>query len=123
MGEFPKPQEQTKIEGEKVLKDTIPSESQVEEVVEPCGILDQHIAASETRKKRAKTSKDSSISGVQETILPVEFTKPQEQTRASEEKAIQDMVPLESQLKEIVEPYGTLSQNIASSRAKKKKAE
>merc|ERR1711956_39467 len=120
--ESTKPQEQTKFEGEKIQQDIIPSESQVEEVVESCGILNQHIVTSETKKKRAKKAKDSSFSGVQETIVPMEFTGPQQQTGALKEKAIQDMIPSESQLKEVVEPYGTLSQNISSSEIKKKKA-
>merc|ERR1711997_286939 len=100
--EFTKTQEQIKAEKEKVIQDMVPSESQVEEVVEPCGILTEHIVESETKKKKAKKSRDASISGVQETVLPMELTKSQEQTKAEEEIVLQDMIPSESQIEEVV---------------------
>merc|ERR1711976_836268 len=81
-----------------------------------------HVATSGTKKKKAKKAKESSFSGIQETILPVETTTQQEQVKLLEEKAIQDMVPSELQLKEVVEPYGTLSQSLSSSEINTEKA-
>jgi len=115
-------QEKTKDEEEKALQDMVPSESQVEEVIQPCDILSEYDASSNTKKSKAKRSRDTSISRVQETVLPMEFTKAREQTKPETEKVIQDMVPSESQVKEVVESCGILSDHIVQSESKKKKA-
>merc|ERR1711976_114049 len=120
--ESTKPQEKAKIEGEKVQQDIVPSEPQLKELVESCGILNEHVATSGTKKKKAKKAKESSFSGIQETILPVETTTQQEQVKLLEEKAIQDMVPSELHLKEVVDPYGTLSHSLSSSEINTEKA-
>merc|ERR1712008_226818 len=100
--------EQTETEKNIVLQDMIPSECQIEEVVQPCGILNQHIAASEGKKKKAKKSRDSSISRVQEAILPIESTTTQEQTKPEKENVLQDMIPSESQMEEVIQPCDIL---------------
>merc|ERR1712079_973277 len=102
--------EEIRAKEEKVLQEMIPSEPKVEEVVESCDKLNQHLITSETKKRRAKKAKNSSFSGIQETTVPMESAKPQEQTVDLEEKPFQDIVPFESQTKEFVEPFGTLSQ-------------
>merc|ERR1712079_966181 len=114
--------EEIRAKEEKVLQEMIPSEPKVEEVVESCDKLNQHLITSETKKRRAKKAKNSSFSGIQETTVPMESAKPQEQTVDLEEKPFQDIVPFESQTKEFVEPFGTLSQKIASSEKNLKKA-
>merc|ERR1712217_272979 len=91
------------------------------EVVQPCDILTEDLTPSETEIRKAKKSTDSSISRVQEIVLPTEFTRRQEKTKGEEEKALQDMVPSESQVEEVIQPCDILREYDASSQTKKSK--
>ena len=84
--EFTKPQEENSMEEETAFQDMITSESQLEEVVQPCDILNEDLTPSETKIRKAKKSRDSSISRVQEIVLPSESTRLQEKTKGEEEK-------------------------------------
>merc|ERR1712008_143390 len=98
------------------------SQPQMKEVVEPCGNFAQNIALPEGKTTKALKSRDSSISRVQEIVTPMEVTKSQDQTHNESEKAIQHIVPSEPKIKEVVEPYGTVTDNIAISKITKMKA-
>merc|ERR1712083_750150 len=98
--ESAKPQEQTVDLEEKPFQDIVPLESQTKEFVEPFGTLSQNIASSEKNLKKANKSRDKSIPRKQETVLPMESIRHQEQINVEKEKAIQDIVPSESQIKE-----------------------
>merc|ERR1712217_640021 len=94
------------------IQDIVPSESQIKEKVETYGALSQNITGFDGKKKKATKSRDSSISRVQETVLPIEVTKSQVKTTTETEMAVKDMVPLQPQEEQSVQICGSLSQNI-----------
>ena len=122
--EFLKIHDQPKEAREKATKTRSlkSSQPQVEEFAEPCGNLSQNISFAETKKKKATRSRDSSVSRIEEALMPMEFTKTHEKSTEEEEKAIQNLEPLKSQVEEVVEPYGTLSHKIEQNKPKRTKA-
>ena len=122
--EFLKTHDQVKEDREKATRTRSlkPSQSQVEEFTEPCGNLSTNIAFTEMKKKKANRSRDSSVSRIQEAIIPMEYTNLHEKGKEEGEKAIQNVEPLQSQVEEVVEPYGTLNQKIENNDPKKTKA-
>ena len=122
--EFLKTHDQAKEDEEKATRTRSlkPSQSQVEEFTDPCGNLGTNIALTKMKKKKANRSRDSSVSRIQEATIPMEYTIIHEKGKEEGEKATQNVEPLQSQVEEVVEPYGTLNQKIEHNDPKKTKA-
>merc|ERR1712079_38977 len=101
---LPNFEKQTKVrfddqeETYKAMQSIETSQSQMKELVEPCGSFAQNIDLSEAKTTKALKSRDSSLSRVQEIVTPMEVTKSQEETINESEKASQQIVPLEPKI-------------------------
>merc|ERR1712062_714602 len=117
-----KSQEETRNESEKAIQQIVPLEPKIKEVVEPYGNVSSNIGKSKITKSKANKARDGLVPGVQETVMPIEFTKPQEENSMEEETAFQDMIPSESQFEEVVQPCDILNEDLTPSETKIRKA-